>query len=110
MSNDRVHPIIKPLLDAIGGQPPRMARCAHCLRTQPSSPSLAFFQDRSEGSELAAKTCKCGYYKVAHTKEGMANNVPSNRLTVIEQGKCTGFEPHGAWEFDGYYCGCRGWD
>lgn len=109
MSNDHVHPIFKPLLDAISGQPPRMARCS-CGRTEPSSPSLAFFQDRSEGSALATDHCKCGYTLSAHTVEGMANNVPSNRRTVIEQGKCTGFVPRGAHEFDSYYCGCRGWD
>ena len=33
--------------------------------------------------------CVCGYLYVAHTKEGMARNVPSNRRTVVEEGRCT---------------------
>ena len=87
----------------------RLARCS-CGKTEPSFPALAFFEDRSADSRQANDTCQCGFFKIAHTKEGMANNVPSNRRTVIEQGKCIGFRPHGAWEFDGYYCGCSGWD
>lgn len=90
----------------------RMARCTYCRRVRPSSEreALPFFEDRGPGSDDAVNHCKCGYHHVAHTVEGMANNVPSNRRTVIEQGKCRGFEPHGPHEFDAYYCGCRGWD
>ena len=90
----------------------RMARCAYCSNTRPSSDreKLPFFEDRSEGTKWATDHCTCGYTLSAHTIEGMANNVPSNRRTVIEQGKCLGFVAKGPWEHDSYYCGCRGWD
>lgn len=93
------------------GEPARrMARCG-CGRTEPSSKDLAFFKDRSDGSEDAVRSCKhCGYFECAHDSEAMAKNVPNNRQTVIERGLCKGFEPHGTYEFDSYYCGCWGWD
>lgn len=90
----------------------RTARCT-CGRTAPSDVSgrLAFFEFRGPGSRVATDTCKhCCYYECTHDPEYMARNVPSNPLTVVQQGKCPGFEPHGAFEFDHYYCGCRGWD
>lgn len=87
----------------------RMAKCS-CGRTEPSSTSLAFFEYCGPGSPESINICKCGFHYVAHTKEGMANNVPSNRLTVVEQGKCTGFVAHGPREFDRQYCGHAGWD
>lgn len=88
----------------------REAICT-CKRVVPSGPSLAFFEFTGEGSERARTSCKnCGYSECAHSAEHMARNVPSNRKTVIEQGKCHGFEPRGAFEYDFYYCGCRGWD
>jgi len=34
----------------------------------------------------------------------------TRRSTVVEDGRCPGFEPRGAWDFDSFYCGCRGWD
>ena len=75
----------------------REARCAYCGAAQPSNTDLAFFEFHGEGSENARKMCKnCGYYKTAH-----------------DAGKCddcVGFEPHGAYDHDSYYCGCRGWD
>ena len=93
----------------------RMAKCAYCGSLKPSAEGLdgrlAFFQFNGEGSRRAREQCKnCGYYLSAHDPEQMAKNVPSNRRTVVEQGKCKGFEPHGAFEFDEYYCGCEGWD
>ncbi len=75
----------------------RMAKCS-CGHTVPSDPSgkLAFFQFKGEGSKEASNTCKnCKYYKVAHDN----NRVP-----------CKSFEPHGAFEFDEFYCGCHGWE
>ena len=83
----------------------RMAKCPDCGRTVPSKWSLAFFQYRGASSERALLMCKCGYYKKAHEDD------PTNlNRNVIKEGKCKGFEPHGAYEFDSYYCGCRGWD
>ena len=88
----------------------RMARCV-CGRREPSAnwQSLAFFEARGEGSECAMKHCKCGYYECAHDAEQLkALNI--HNTTVIERGICSGFTPHGAYEHDSYYCGCRGWD
>lgn len=73
----------------------RQARCSYCQRVTPSNDKLPFFQDRGEDSKHATETCKCGYYKSAHD---------AGRV------KCLSFVPGGAHEFDGYYCGCRGWD
>ena len=92
----------------------REARCS-CGRTEPSNTSLAFFEFRGEGSPQAIKSCKhCGYHDVAHDPGHMETLVHkrdgSRRPTVVESGKCPGFEPRGAWEYDGFYCGCRGWD
>jgi hypothetical protein len=87
----------------------RLAKCG-CGAKKPSSPSLAFFEFRGPGSRTANDTCKCGYALAAHDPIEMARNVPSNRCTVVELGKCKGFEPRGAYEFDSFYCGCRGWD
>lgn len=87
----------------------RIAKCT-CGRTRPSSEKLAFFEYRGPGSPVATETCKCGYHKKAHDPEYMKQNVPSNRETVIEQGKCKGFEPRGPMEYDSFYCGHSGWD
>ena len=66
-----------------------------------SSTNLAFFEYRGAGSKAATQSCKgCGYHKIAHKPDRM------NRSKRV----CTNFQPHGAWEFDLYYCGCRGWD
>lgn len=81
----------------------RTARCS-CGKTKPSDSwhTLPFFEFRGDGSPSATESCKhCGYFRVAHTPEAMARN---NGL------KCVNFESHGAWGFDSYYCGCRGWD
>lgn len=88
----------------------RLARCV-CRKTVPSSKDLAFFEDRGPGSEQGRTSCKnCGYHECAHDPAYMAQNVPSNRRTVVEQGKCKGFESRGSFEFDSYYCGCNGWE
>jgi hypothetical protein len=87
---------------------PRMARC-FCGQEVPSSEHerLAFFQYRGEGSRDAEEVCKhCRYHEVAHTdQEDMRG-----RINVVASGRCKGFEPHGPWDHDTYYCGCRGWD
>lgn len=74
----------------------RTARCS-CGKERSSSDELAFFEYRGHGSRAAAVHCKnCGYYPVAHEKDNVRH--------------CGNFEPHGPYEFDHFYCGCRGWD
>lgn len=92
----------------------RLARCG-CGATVPSdTDSIAFFEDRSAGSRAATNSCKhCGYSECAHDPAHMETLVHLNgkrRPTQVEAGRCPGFEPKGEWEFDSYYCGCRGWD
>lgn len=92
----------------------RTARCG-CGRTQPSTADhLAFFEFIGEGSRYATQSCRhCGYHDVAHQPEHMETLVHiggKRRPTVVEDGRCPGFEPAGAHEFDTFYCGCRGWD
>jgi hypothetical protein len=70
----------------------RLAECM-CGNKEPSSTNLAFFEFRGVGSRSAVETCECGYYEVAHP----------NRY-------CEQFKPRGPYEFDTFYCGCRGWD
>lgn len=79
----------------------RQARCG-CGEVRPSDPDLAFFEFRGEGSWAAQNVCKtCRYAKKAHETENWARS----------NGKvCDSFQPHGAYEFDTFYCGCRGWD
>lgn len=87
-----------------GVDPSRIAHCTYCSKQFPSSPNLAFFENRAEGSRAAVETCKhCRCYPQAHVKNGLGV-FPS----VI--GKPHLFEPHGAYEYDLFYCGCRGWD
>ena len=93
----------------------REAQCPYCKVTRPSyDPTLAFFEDRGPESRPAVENCRCGYHEKAHDKAHMASLVPGRdgkpRPTVVEDGRCPGFEPHGPWEFDSFYCGCRGWD
>lgn len=75
----------------------RVSMCADCKKTVPSSTELAFFEYRGEGSPSATQRCKCGYYKTAHLMEGF-------------ECKNGGFEPHGAYDTDLHYDGCRGWN
>lgn len=79
----------------------RTARCM-CGKTEPSDKDrLAFFEYRGEGSRSAAVTCKrCGYHEVAHTKPDLGAKHPAQGHE---------FEARGAFDFDHYYCGCRGW-
>ncbi len=89
----------------------RTASCTYCGETAPSSPSLAFFEDRGPDSKRANETCAiCLCYEVAHQPRGddapisMRGKIPS----VI--GEPHDFKPHGAYKTDGFYCGCRGWE
>ena len=81
-----------PMPDLTG----RMAACM-CGRKEPSDPELAFFEWRGEGSPRSEYQCTCGYTKPAHNKPHVQN-------------QCEGFTPRGPFEYDSYYCGCRGWD
>lgn len=86
----------------------RMARCGIDHGTTPSSQSLPFFQFRGEGSLAAIDSClHCGYSKFAHGEEASRWK---NGKTAVENAGCPGFEPHGPWDYDLYYCGCRGWE
>lgn len=92
---------------AFHGQPvnaskPRMARCAYCKTERLSSErdQLPFFEDKSDESD----TClHCHYFESAHEKKKAGAPGLTDRI-------CDNFEPHGAWAWDMYYCGCRGWD
>lgn len=83
----------------------REARC-YCGRTRPSTDALegehgklAFFEYRGPESERAQKTCRhCRYHDVAH-KPGSSKHVCDNFEAMVE-----------GYEYDTYYCGCRGWD
>lgn len=83
----------------------RKAICG-CGRIEPSSTSLPFFEYRGEHSRMAVDSCDhCGYALIAHTQEPTRT-----QRNVIREGRCPGFEPRGAWAYDSFYCGCRGWD
>ena len=77
----------------------RSARCS-CGATRPSDSErgLAFFEYLGPKSPAALQRCRCGYYDTAH--------VPGARYQVKDHP----FKPHGAYEFDTYYCGHAGWD
>jgi hypothetical protein len=76
----------------------RMAKCSYgCSPVVPSHEGLPFFEFKGEGSRKAEIQCKnCPYYETAHGKD--------------HKQVCYNFVPHGAFEFDSYYCGCCGWD
>jgi hypothetical protein len=87
-----VFPVEPPNLEG------RKARCAQCGNTSKSSLELPFFEFRGIGSHQGNETCKnCHYYKIAH-KPG------------AHSGICGNFESVGSFEFDNFYCGCRGWE
>ena len=71
----------------------------------PSSYDLAFFEFRGEGSRTALTICTCGY----------SINAPRHgdswrKYDPIKDGEFHEFVSRGPFEFDTYYCGCRGWD
>ena len=83
----------------------REARCL-CGATMPSDTvGLAFFEYRGPGSRDAAERCVCRYGLAAHEPE--IRERPHLRHVMADGHE---FTPVGPWEFDGFYCGCRGWD
>jgi hypothetical protein len=91
----------------------RKTRCTYCKIEVPSSEKLAFFEFRGEGSRAATDSCAhCGYAEVAHTYGG--NFAPpserKNPHLCLNFDPPRQFEPHGPWDVDLFYCGCRGWD
>jgi hypothetical protein len=81
----------------------RKARCSYHGEVD-SDVNLAFFEYRGEGSFLGLHQCgNCRYYDIAHENH---LNYHGNRTTC----KCTDFVPIGSYEYDSYYCGCRGWE
>lgn len=99
----------------------RIAKCAYDHENNPhedsrvpSSLGLAFFEYRGLGSRDSEDLCGhegCGYGKVAHVGPYLgswlknADGSPNGRAISDHE-----FTPHGPWEEDRYYCGCRGWD
>ena len=79
----------------------RTASCAmNCGATRPSSLALAFFEFRGQGSDPAVKRCRhCSYVDVVHDPAYSHYKKQDHDFT-----------PHGAWDTDTFYCGCRGWD
>ena len=74
----------------------RQAKC-QCGKVVPSKESLPFFESKDAGSRLATIQCKhCVYHDAAHNK--------GHKLV------CDNFTPHGAFQYDSFYCGCNGWD
>ncbi len=86
----------------------RVAVCPYCRTERPSSPDLAFFEYRGEGTGAAAKCAECGYSPVAHDPE--TPHMKEQGGSVVDLGKCPGYRPRGDVGRDSFYCGCRGWD
>lgn len=84
----------------------RQARCS-CGKVATSSPDLPFFTAQDAGSDRALSSCKhCGYHEVAH-RHDVRRVEPRS---VVERGVCPGFEAHGPFDHDHWYCGHSGWD
>lgn len=82
----------------------RFAKCS-CGATAKSSEGLAFFEYLGESSNRAKTSCRnCSYGVNTHLELN-----PSTGRAGHKFGACE-FQPKGASEYDGYYCGCRGWD
>jgi len=94
-----LHPVESPNLKN------RKAKC-QCGKTVDSSLSLAFFKFRGENSPDSINHCKnCGFYKSVHTADNFYQNT-----SMVNPHICKNFVPHGIYDYDIYYCGCRGWD
>lgn len=84
----------------------RQAICPHCREMRPSDPSLAFFEDRSEGSASALDQCaECGY-----STRAPQHGDPSIPLRPHIKSTHHTFVPSKGRDTDLFYCGCRGWD
>lgn len=82
----------------------RIAKCV-CGMEMPSSTDLSFFKFRGQGSRDAESDCAiCRFHEVAHVRANELNEPHLARVRGHE------FTPHGAFESDAFYCGCRGWD
>lgn len=88
----------------------RKSKCGYCNNIQPSDISLPFFEYKGPGCEQSESICKnCGYHRIAH--KGQPGSDKHLATLVNKEGvNCSRFEEHGPWEFDSFYCGCRGWD
>ena len=86
----------------------RKAKCSFASSPNHKPPvdseiDLPFFEYKGPDSFRGRITCKnCGFYEQAHGGD-KRRYYPENRI-------CDNFESVGAFEFDEYYCGCRGWD
>ena len=84
----------------------RKAICCGESSLRDSDPDkLAFFEYRGPGSKAGTTSCKCGYAEVAH----IPDKTHVMRHCEKKNGRA-GFVSRGPWEYDKYYCGCRGWD
>jgi hypothetical protein len=81
----------------------RFAKC-YCGKTMPSTldGSLAFFEYRGGIQNSCAN---CGYRDLTHLQFYEINPLTQRP----NDGKCMNFVPK-VFEFDSFYCGCRGWD
>ena len=61
---------------------------------------------REPDATWISEYCKCGFTEIAHHPDP---NMP-HRHNVVAERICSGFTPHGAYEYDKYYCGCYGWE
>lgn len=80
----------------------RIAVCAECNNTKPSSYALAHFTFRGIGSASATRTCACGFFDVAHDAKRAGKR---GSRSVCDQ-----FTPRGPLATDSFFCGCRGWE
>lgn len=86
----------------------KCSRNTDCHCEFPSDPQQPFFEFRGEGSRAALTKCKnCAFSKDAHEYDWPKGTRVSK---TPPKGMCSSFEPHGAWDYDKYYCGCFGWD
>lgn len=82
----------------------RIARCT-CGKTETSHSELPMFQFRGEGSRAATETCgECNYHPIAHERAKDPTQLHLKHIRGHE------FSPAGSFDFDLFYCGCRGWD
>lgn len=86
----------------------RQARC-HCGTIKPSGTNLPFFRFKGEGSREATEVC--GFL----VKGSICHGHPTIHQEINPSTKRAGItdhehQPHGAFEFDEFYCGCSGWN
>lgn len=94
----------------------RTARCAYCKKEEPSSERLAFYEYRGPGN---GRTCDhCGWALCCHaqnaTEFGALPNGEMVEWNTVADKPCHvtdhAWDDSAGREFDGFYCGCRGWD